>query len=126
MTEKPENKMKADPTNLKNRQFISKRAPEFTGKQKSMQERQEEERQAALVDEYNREYRPKPLAEIHKKDEGKETMAVDAPNDSRFDWERDMKQGTRGGSSKDTSDLLNRIGSINSRFSSGSSTKRFL
>jgi hypothetical protein len=125
MTEMPENRMKADPTNLKNRQFISKRVPEFTGKQKSEQERKDEERQAALIEEYNREHRPEALAHIHKK-EGKEHKAADDQHESRFDWERDIKQGTRGGSSKDTSDLLKRIGSINSRFTSGSSSKRFL
>jgi len=127
MTEMPEGKLRVDPLNLKSRQFITKRPPDIKAKEKSRDTLEVEKKEEAYIREYNEEHRPETLVEIYRREHKGEKVKAKAQDleDRKFDWERDMNQGTKAGSSKSTGDLMNRIGSINSRFASGSS-KRFL
>lgn len=129
MTELPESKLRADPLSLKNRQFITKKYDSISAptKEKTVDDEEEDRRQEEYIRDYNREHRPESLAEIYKREhrgERRETEAKDR-DERKFDWDRDMNQGIKAGSSKNTSELLNRLGSFNNRFASGSS-KKFL
>lgn len=127
MSQLPDRKMKADPLNIKSRQF-SKRSDQAPLKPKSDNDRQYDCAQEQTINDYNEKYRTESLTEIHKRDykDKKVVLEKSERDERRFDWERDMKQGTKGGSAKDTSSLMSRFGSINDRFSSGSSSRRFL
>lgn len=129
MTEMPKSELRADPLNLKNRQFISKQTSSSEpSKVKSPEEISKERQQEEFIRDYNRTNRSESLIEIHKR-EYKDKKVTEKEKDleeQKFDWERDMNQGTKAGSSKNTAEMMARFGSINSRFSSGSSTKRFL
>jgi hypothetical protein len=129
MTEMPKSELRADPLNLKSRQFISKHpySSEIT-KEKSKEDISREQQQEEFIRDYNRTNRPESLMEIHKREYKDKKVSDHEKNldERKFDWERDMNQGTKGGSSKNTAEMMSRYGSINSRFSSGSSTKRFL
>lgn len=124
----PKSELRADPLNLKNRQFISKQTSSEPSKEKSAEEKAKEQEQEEFIRGYNSVNRSETLMEIHKRDykDKKVTEKEKDIDERKFDWERDMNQGTKAGSSKNTAELMSRYGSINSRFSSGSSTKKFL
>lgn len=112
---------------LKSRTF-SKRSDQAPQREKAEEELAEESRQERFVREYNRQNRPKPLVDIYRKEHQKaKTEAKEEDLERRkFDWDRDMNQGSKSGTAKSTSEHLARHGDLGSRFSSGASTKRFL
>lgn len=125
----PKPELRADPLNLKSRQFISKHPySSKTTKEKSKEDVYRERQQEDFIRDYNKTNRPETLMDIHKREyKDKKVSEHEKDLDERkFDWERDMNRGTKGGSSKNTAEMITRYGSIDSRFSSGSSTKRFL
>lgn len=125
MTEIPKGELKIDPLKLKNRQFIQKPSSLQDSREPTEQELQRINEQEELVRNYNETNRPESLMDIYKRDySGKKKGEEDKDLNSRkFDWERDMNSGIKGGSAKDTSDLMSKFGSINSRFTT---TKKFL
>lgn len=126
----PKGELRIDPSKLKSRQFIHRNLPSGQPeKTKSSDQLKRESEQEEFIRAYNRDYRPESLAEIHKReyaDKAKAEGKGDDYGNKRFDWERDMNKGVKGGSAKDTSELMSRFGSISNRFSSGTSTKKFL
>ena len=127
MSQLPDRKMKADPLNIKSRQF-SRRSDQSSLKPKSDHDRLYDHAQERTINDYNEKYRSESLTEIYKRDykDNRVVSEKSERDERRFEWERDMKQGTKGGSAKDTTSLLSRFGTINDRFSSGSSSRRFL
>ncbi len=126
MTEAPKSQLKADPTNIKARQF-QKRSNEQTSRCKPEQDESYDRRQEEYVRDYNDKYRQEALVDIHKREnkQGKVEETQKDLDNRIFDWERDMNSGTKAGSSKDTADVLSKFGKLDNRFSS-SSTKKFL
>jgi acetoin utilization deacetylase AcuC-like enzyme len=130
MTDIPKGELRADPSKLKSRQFIHRNFPSGQPeKTKSSDQLKRESEQEDFIRAYNINYRPESLTEIHKREYAVKVKSGDKDDDisvKRFDWERDMNKGIKGGSAKDTSELMSRFGSISNRFSSGTSTKKFL
>lgn len=129
MTELPKGELRIDPLKLKSRQFINRSLPSHEPeKSKSSDQLRAESSQEGFIREYNKQYRSESLAEIYKREHAGKAKAEEKDDyDTRkFDWERDMNRGVKGGSAKDTAEMLSKFGNITSRFSSGTSSKRFL
>ena len=127
MTAPGDSKPRADPFGLKSRTF-SKRSDQAPRREKAEEELAEEFRQERFVREYNTQNRPEPLVDIYRKVHQKaKTEAKEEDLERRkFDWDRDMNQGSKSGTAKSTNEHLAKHGDLGSRFSSGSSTRRFL
>lgn len=129
MTELPKGELRIDPLKLKSRQFIHRSLPSNQPENlKSSDELNKESEQEEFIRNYNTAYRSESLTEIHKRTSAGKAKSEekDDRDSTRFDWERDMNKGVKGGSAKDTAELMSRFGSMSNRFSSGTSTKRFL
>lgn len=130
MTSLPDDKLRIDPAKLAPRQFQSQKSTfkkEEPG-EKSEKDKHKDDEQEEYVRSYNERHRSEALVDIYqrehqttKKEEKEKDLA-----DKKFDWERDMNQGTKAGSARNTQELFSKYGSISSRFSSSSSSKRFL
>lgn len=76
---------------------------------------------------YNASYRSRTLQQVYEEElkEGKVKAAEKDKEERIFDWERDMNASVRRMSVKSAKDLLNRS-SLNDRFGSSTSSKKFL
>ena len=115
-----------DPLNIKARTFVQK-GPSLPEKEKSTQVIREELEIEKQVQEYNALHRSKTLQEEYEQEfKEKKVSATEKDRQERiFDWERDMNASVRRMSAKSAQELLNKS-TLNDRFGSSSSSKRFL